>query len=170
MVDDPKRYWTRPSPIPRLDPKLERSPPGDAGAGTVRIDVSASGLRVPDPLRAMVVRCVLLALSRFGGRVRRVAVLLTQPANPLGGVDHRCRMRVRLASNDVLQVEAINGGVELAVGRAAARLGKRVAWTLDGLGSHGACAPPGPSGRIDGRRETTKRRSASRGRRRPRGR
>ena len=94
-------------------------------------------------LRGKVVRRVLLALSRFGPRVRKVTVHLAEPVNLLGGVDQRCRMRAWLQESDGIHAEAINGGIEAVVARAAAQLAKRVDSALDGDGSHGAKAPPG---------------------------
>ena len=93
-------------------------------------------------LRGKVVRSVLLALSRFGPRVRKVTVRLAQPANPLGGVDQRCRMRAWLEES-VIRSEAINGGIEAAVARAAAQLAKRVDAALDGGANDAADGPLG---------------------------
>jgi len=94
-------------------------------------------------LRGKVVRRVLLAVSRFGPRIRKVTVSLAEPVNPLGGVDQRCRMRAWLQASDDIHAEAINGGIEVAVARAAAQLAKRVDFALDSGGSDGADAPPG---------------------------
>src|SRR5512134_467961 len=80
----------------------------------------------------MAVRRVHLALSRFGGRVQRVTVRIARPTNPFGGIDHRCRMRAWLQAAGDVRAEAINGKVEAAVGRAAARLATGVGWALDG--------------------------------------
>ena len=102
-----------------------------------------------EAVRGMAVRRVLLALSRFGGQVRKVTVRLAEPANPLGGVDQRCRMRASLRTSDDIHAEAINGRIEAAVARAAMRLAKRVSWALDGAGSDGFQATPGVSGPVD---------------------
>ena len=104
-----------------------------------------------EAVRGMAVRRVLLALSRFGGQVRRVTVRLAEPANPLGGVDQRCRMRASLQASDDIHAEAINGRIEAAVARAAMRLAKRVGWALDGAGSDGFHATPSASGPMDRR-------------------
>lgn len=97
---------------------------------------------LPAALRAMAVRQVLLALSRFGGQVLRVTVSMTQPANPLGGVDQSCRMRAWLQAHDDVRSHALNGHIESAVGRAAARLAKRVTLVLDGTGRNGLLVSP----------------------------
>ena len=85
-------------------------------------------------LRGEVRRRVLLAMSRFEPGVHAVTARLAEAPNPLGGVDQRCRVRARLHSGLVLQAEAMNGLIETAVGRSAARLALRVAEALDGHG------------------------------------
>jgi len=112
----------------------------------LRIDVTAVDVGLPEVLRGKVVRRVLLAMSRFGPRVRRVRVSLAEPANPLGGIDQRCRMRAWLQGSDDIHAEAINGGIEAAVARAAAQLAKRVDAALDGANGRIA-APPGAARR-----------------------
>jgi hypothetical protein len=114
--------------------------------------VTAADVGLSEVLRGKVVRHVLLALSRFGPRVRRVKVSLTEPPNPLGGIDQLCQMRAWLLESDDIRAEAINGGVETAVARAAAQLAKRVdAALVDG--SDGAAAPPGGAPRAPRRRQ-----------------
>jgi hypothetical protein len=100
---------------------------------------------VSKALRERLTRRVLLALSRFGPRVRRATVHLAEPANPLGGVDQGCRIRAWLQDSDPVEAEAMNGGFEEAVGRAAAQLANRVGSVVDGNGH--PVARPRPAGR-----------------------
>jgi hypothetical protein len=130
----------------------------------LRIDVTGAEPRQSVAVRAMAVRRVHLALSRFGGRVQRLTVRIAKPTNSLGGFDHRCRMRAWLQAAGDVQAEAINGKVEAAVGRAATRLATGVGWALDGgPGTGGRAAqsewrdvasqpPPLPSGTLPHRR------------------
>jgi hypothetical protein len=120
-------------------------------AGTLRIDVTGAGLPLSVSQRQRVVRRVLLALSRFGPHIHKVSVRVAELANPLGGLDRRCRMRAWLLAQDGngIRVEVINGRVEAAVGRAATRLAARVAYALDG-GSGGAAHPIDSGGRRGG--------------------
>ncbi len=145
----PKKYWTASPPRSRLDGRRELQ--ADAAGGALKIDVTGVEVSLSEDLRGKVVRRVLLALSRFGPRVRKVTVRLTEPVNPLGGVDQRCRMRAWLQERDGIQAEAINGGIEAAVARAAAQLAKRVDSALDGGASDEADAPRAVWGRV-GRR------------------
>jgi hypothetical protein len=120
----------------------------------LKIDVTRDDVSLSEALRGNAVRGVLLALSRFGPRVRKVNVRLAEPANPLGGVDQRCRMRASLFGKDDIHSEAINGGFESAIARAAALLARRMDFAFDADGSNGLHASPAP-----------RRRSATRSRR-----
>jgi ribosome-associated translation inhibitor RaiA len=144
MEHGPKKYWTEPPPGSRLDTYGEGSAKSDVAGPTLKIEVTGDEVRLSEALRGNTVRRVLLALSRFGPRLRKVSVRLAEPANPLGGVDQRCRMRASLVERDAIHSEAINGGFEAAVARAAAQLAKRVDLALDGDGSDGAHAVPAP--------------------------
>jgi hypothetical protein len=110
----------------------ERSIGIDAAGGALRIDVTGAEPRESAAVRAMVIRRVHFALSRFGVRVQRVTVRIARPINPLGGIDHRCRMRAWLQVDGDVRAEAINGKVDGAVGRAATRLATGVGWALEG--------------------------------------
>jgi hypothetical protein len=101
-------------------------------AGTLRIDVTGAGLRLTAAQRGSVVRRVLLAMSRFGHRVRKVSVRVAELRSPLQGLHRGCRMRAWLEAGDGIRVEVLNGRVEAAVDRAATRLAARVACVLDG--------------------------------------
>jgi hypothetical protein len=110
----------------------------------LKIDVTRGGVDISAVLRGMVVRRVLLSLSRFGPRLTKVTVRLSEPPNPLGGVDQRCRMRAWLQHRDGIRAEAINGGFESAVARATRQIAKRVSLALDGATSDG----PLPGARV----------------------
>jgi len=96
------------------------------------IDVTGAGFVLTKALRGEVRRRVLLAMSRFGPEVQGVTASLAEARNPLGGVDQRCRVRVRLQSGLVLRAEAMNGIIATAVDRSVAHLALLVAEALDG--------------------------------------
>jgi Sigma 54 modulation protein / S30EA ribosomal protein len=116
--------------------------PSRAAGGTLKIDVTRDDVSLSEALRGNAERGVLLALSRFGPRVRRVNVRLAEPANPLGGVDQRCRMRASLLDKDDIHSEAINGGFESAIARAAAQLARRMDFAFDAARSNAVHASP----------------------------
>jgi ribosome-associated translation inhibitor RaiA len=94
----------------------------------VRIEVVAAGIEVSEDLRREVERRLLTALSRFGFRVERVEVRLSDDANPLGGVDRCCRMRAWLRHHGSVEVRTLDG--DAAIERAVVRLARRVEWAL----------------------------------------
>jgi hypothetical protein len=98
----------------------------------LRIEFTSAGLVLAKARRVEMRRRVLLAMSRFDPGTRGVTVRLAESQNPLGGVDRRCRVRAHLRSGLVLQAEAVDGELEEAVGRSAARLARLVAAALDG--------------------------------------
>jgi hypothetical protein len=89
---------------------------------------AGDGAGVGDDLRRGVERRLLCALSRFGPGVERVTVRLSDVANPMGGVDRRCRMRAYLRRQESIRVETMDG--PQAIDRAASRLAERVEWAL----------------------------------------
>jgi len=88
----------------------------------------AAGFEVSEELRRDVEQRLLSALSRFGSRVERVAVRLSDDLNPLGGVDRCCRMRARLRHHGSVRVKTLDGPA--AIERAVVRLTRRVEWAL----------------------------------------
>ncbi len=163
MVRHAKKYWTG-VPAKFQTGAREGSLIHGAG-GTLKIDVTRADVGLSAVLRGRVVRRVLLTLSRFGPRLRKVTVRLSEPLNPLGGVDQRCRMRAWLQQSDGIRAEAIDGGFEAAVARAARQLAKRVDLALDGGAGDGPCPPRGARDGVDRRPDA---RIPSRGpRRRP---
>ena len=98
-ITSPRRIGPRGGHGPDWEP-VGKEAWSDAGR-TLRVDVTGDVL-VPDVLREKLVRHVLLALSRFGPRVRRATVRLAEPANPLGGVDQRCRIHAWLRDESTL--------------------------------------------------------------------
>jgi hypothetical protein len=113
----------------------------------VRVDVTGAGVHLRADERRKVVRTVLLALCRFGPRVARVGVRLTEIETPFGTVGRSCRMQAWLGKDRSVEVEVNNGAVDAAVGRAATRLAGRVERILDGasgaaLGLQGGARSP----------------------------
>jgi len=105
------------------------------------IDITSAGLVLTKGLRGEVRRRVLLGMSRFGPEVHGVTARLAAVHNPLGGVDQRCRVEARLQSGLVLRAQAMNGLIEMAIGRSVDHLALLVAEALDGAGGRHPSAP-----------------------------
>jgi hypothetical protein len=96
-------------------------------------------------------RRVRLALSRFGRRITKVTVRLTEQVNPLGGLDRRCRTRAWLQSGDGVRAETVGGPIDEAVDRALRRLAERVDLAFEPPARFDLPRPPGrprPGGRL----------------------
>jgi putative sigma-54 modulation protein len=75
-----------------------------------------------------------LALSRFHGRIRSVAVRVVDVNGPRGGVDKRCHVTVRLAApKRTLVIEDADADAAVAIDRLADRTARTVARTVDSL-------------------------------------
>jgi hypothetical protein len=135
-----KTYWT--AVAGWLQTGSRRGFEADGAGSTLKVEVTRANVGLSETLRGRVVRRVLLALSRFGPRIRKITVRLTEPVNPLGGVDQRCRMRAWMHQTDDIHAEAINGGFEAAVARASAQIAKRLDFALDGGAMNGTVAAP----------------------------
>jgi hypothetical protein len=140
MPGTAKKYWIRRLLRLRLQVPSHEESPGDVAAGAVRIDITNLGL--PGVAREACERRVLLALSRFGPQLPRLAVALTETRNPLGGVDRRCRITARLRDGGDVRGEAVDETFESAVARAAIQLAQRLDARLRDTRAGEAVDPP----------------------------
>jgi putative sigma-54 modulation protein len=81
--------------------------------------------------RKRIERSLRFALSRFGRRIRRVTMSLTDLNGPRGGVDKRCRVEVALEPRGAVFIEEDGSDIHAAVDRAAERLARVVDRQLD---------------------------------------
>ena len=96
----------------------------------MKIQIRARDLEVTDALRAHVELRLGLALGRFGERIDRVAVHLSNSEENADGTPaNRCRIIVGLPRR--VKVQETDGDVRAAVDRAADRAARSVARVLD---------------------------------------
>ncbi len=93
--------------------------------------IQARNTEISRTFEEWIERRLLFALSRFGGRIRRVTALMEDINGPRGGVDQRCRVEVLLAPSARLAAEATDGDIAVAVSRATNRIARRVRDALD---------------------------------------
>jgi putative sigma-54 modulation protein len=82
-------------------------------------------------LLAHVERRLRFTLSRFGQKIRQVAVQLWDLNGPPGGLDRRCRVTVTLSPSGKVMVEARDADLHVAIDRAADRLERSVTRALE---------------------------------------
>lgn len=113
----------------------------------MQIQIVARNQELTSVQREIVTRRLAFALSRFGGRVGRVSVLLSDVNGPRGGVDTTCRIVARTVPKGELCFEVTDVGIEAAVSRAAERISRRVSTDLE---RRRALRGSGKAPRVDG--------------------
>lgn len=88
----------------------------------MRLEIRAPRVPLDASDRQYIERQVRFAIGRFGNRVERSSVVLTDLNGPRGGIDKACRMEVRLKGGGVVVIEDRDGDVRAVVGRSASRL------------------------------------------------
>jgi len=95
------------------------------------IQTVVRNLKLTSAQREIVERRLAFALGRFGDRVGRVTVSLTDLNGPRGGLDQHCRIEVSLVPSGTVMAEATDAEIEPAVSRAAERAARCVKSELD---------------------------------------
>jgi ribosome-associated translation inhibitor RaiA len=94
-------------------------------------ELHAHGVEVDNGLREHIERRLTFALSRFGSRITKAVVSLTDTNGPKGGVDKCCRIVLRLRSMGDLVAEVTDTEWPVTVDRATARIGHNVSRGLE---------------------------------------
>ena len=97
----------------------------------MEIEVRAMGMPVTEGMRAHVERRLAFALDRFGRRVARVTVRVTDVNGPRGGPDKACRVDAALENGGRVHIDERDLDAYAAIDRAAHRLGHTVARRLE---------------------------------------
>jgi ribosome hibernation promoting factor len=90
----------------------------------MKLDIVGQQIAVTKVLSMHIERRLQFALGRFGARVTRVAVTLTDLNGPRGGIDKQCRIIASLAPKGEVVVEVRDADIFIAIDRAADRLGR----------------------------------------------
>ncbi len=88
---------------------------------------SAASIQITQRLRSFVEKKLRLALGRFGHRVRRVRVRLTDINGPKGGDDVQCCIQATLTPARVVTIVETRENPFAAVARASERVSRSVA-------------------------------------------
>ncbi len=89
----------------------------------MKLEFRSNGVRISEALAEHAERRLRFALGRFGERVRRVRVQLTDVNGPRGGEDIQCRVLASLAPHGELVIQEVNHDPFAAVARASDRAG-----------------------------------------------
>jgi putative sigma-54 modulation protein len=117
----------------------------DAGADPkevrMRFDIRGQHIEVTEGLRAHATRRLQFALGRFGPRIARVTVCLTDLNGPHGGRDKQCRMVAEMPPGGKVIVEDIDADLYAAITQTADRLGRAVAREMERRREHSLYMP-----------------------------
>ncbi len=94
-------------------------------------DLHTSGVEIEQGLREHIERRLTFALSRFGPRVLRTVVYLTDNNGPKGGIDKSCLIVVRLRGLGEVVAELVDTDWLVVVDRATSRIGHNVSRELE---------------------------------------
>lgn len=92
----------------------------------MKIDIRTHGFALTDAIRNHVERRMRFVLARAHAHIRQVTVHLADIEGQRGGIEKRCRVRVRLKPGVDLLVEDTEAELYAAVDRAADRVGRSV--------------------------------------------
>ncbi len=94
-------------------------------------DLHTSGVEIENELRMHIDRRLNFALSRFGSRVLKTVVYLTDNNGPKGGIDKSCLIVVRLRGLGEVIAEVVDTDWPVTVDRATTRIGHTVSRGLE---------------------------------------
>ena len=97
----------------------------------MQIQIRERHVEVTEVLRAHVERRLGFGLARFGARIGRVIVRLSDTNGHRGGVDKRCQIDVGLRPSGRVRSEDTDADLGVAVNRATDRVARAVARVLE---------------------------------------
>jgi putative sigma-54 modulation protein len=96
----------------------------------VNVETRTRGFSLTPGLRAHAERRLEFALDRYGDRIARVRVVVSDVNGSKGGEDKRCRVEVRLRGGGRVHATVLDADAYAAVGAAAHRAARGVARAL----------------------------------------
>jgi putative sigma-54 modulation protein len=97
----------------------------------MKISISCKDIPLDEAAREVVTRRFQYALSRFDPEIHDVQIRGTDKNGPKGGIDKCCRVTVHLATGTIITVFDEDADFLVAASRAADRVGRSVARTVD---------------------------------------
>ncbi len=93
-------------------------------------ELKSAAVHASERLKDRIDRRLRIALSRFDSRIDRVVVFLQSLNGPEGGIDKSVRILARIDGVGVALAMVVDSGWEVAIDRAADRIGVNVARQL----------------------------------------
>ena len=92
----------------------------------MQLDVQSRGFSLSESLRNYCERRLRFALGPASGRLRSVAVRLSDVNGPRGGVDKRCVIRTTVSGSPPVVISQCETDIYVAIDRAADRMARAV--------------------------------------------
>lgn len=92
----------------------------------MKLELRSKGVRMTDGLRGFVEKKLATAFGRFGDRVQRVRVQLTDINGPKGGEDIACLIQTHMGRGGVVTIQETRSDPFAAVARASERASHRL--------------------------------------------
>ena len=89
--------------------------------------VRSSNVALSQPIRTYIDRRVRMVMGRFGRKIARVSVRISDVNGPRGGVDKLCRIEARFWGRIPVVVEDVAADLPQAIDRAIRRMGRAAA-------------------------------------------
>lgn len=96
----------------------------------MNVETRTRGFSLTPGLEAHAERRLVLALGRYGDRIARVRVVVSDENGSKGGEDKRCRIEVRLRDGGRIHATALDADAWVAIGAAAHRAARGLARAL----------------------------------------
>lgn len=90
----------------------------------MEIDVRIQGTDLADAVRTYAVRRIRFAVGRFGARVGRIVIRISDVNGTRGGVDQCCHISAELLPTGKVVMEQLDADLFTAIDRAAERVGQ----------------------------------------------
>ena len=108
----------------------------------MRVTIQTSGFDMTDALRSYTEQRLASALGWARHHMHRLAVSLSDINGPRGGVDKRCRIRVKLAGVPEIIIEDVEADLYAAIDRAAERADRAVVRQVERARQFAHTRPP----------------------------
>ena len=97
----------------------------------MKLMIAGRGLKLRQDFQEYADRRLRFALGRFASEIDRVDVRLSDENGTRGGQDKRCRIVARLHAAGPIVVDDLDGDLRTVLDRAADRMGRSVARSLE---------------------------------------
>jgi putative sigma-54 modulation protein len=96
----------------------------------MQLELRMRNANLMESVREYAQRRLNFALDRYGSRIRRVTVRITDLNGPRGGVDKQCRIKMEVVPSGVLLLEETHSDVYAAISGAVHRVTETLERTL----------------------------------------